>query len=136
MSYCKEMGKDQVIFLTEEDASKPSAVELPSAPAAETPQGLITDSGEINWSCPCLVSFITYTQRNPEITSVVDNAKRPLRESVNNYIIKARSIFCPCMNAHVVLYQRLRLWYPCINHKTHFLKYCKVALFYLKMEIF
>ena len=56
MSYCKEMGKDQVIFLTEEDASKPSAVDLQEPASSEVPQGLITESGEINWSCPCLVS--------------------------------------------------------------------------------
>ena len=55
MSYCKEMGKDQVIFLTEEDAAKPSTVELPEPAPGEAPQGLVTESGEINWGCPCLV---------------------------------------------------------------------------------
>ena len=57
MSYCKSSGpqdKDRVIFITEEDASKPSTVKLPEAQPADVPQGLITESGEINWECPCL----------------------------------------------------------------------------------
>jgi len=57
MSYCKssgEDGKDKVIFLTEEDAAKPSKVELPDDEPSDTPKGLITESGEINWECPCL----------------------------------------------------------------------------------
>ena len=51
------MGKDQIIFLTEEDAAKPSTVELPEPVAGEAPQGLLTESGEINWGCPCLVNL-------------------------------------------------------------------------------
>jgi len=57
MSYCKssgEDGKDKVIFLTEEDAAKPSKVELSDDEPSDTPKGLITESGEINWECPCL----------------------------------------------------------------------------------
>ena len=57
MSYCKssgEEGKDKVIFLTEEDAAKPSKVELSETESSDTPKGLITESGEINWECPCL----------------------------------------------------------------------------------
>merc|ERR1712156_84067 len=57
MSYCKssgEDGKDKVIFLTEDDAAKPSKVELSNDESADTPRGLITESGEINWECPCL----------------------------------------------------------------------------------
>lgn len=49
------MGKDQVIFLTEEDAAKPSTVQLPEPGPGEVPQGLVTETGEINWACPCLV---------------------------------------------------------------------------------
>jgi len=56
MSFCKSEGaegKDRVIFLTEEDAKKPSVgVEL-SEPE-ESPPGLITEDGQINWNCPCL----------------------------------------------------------------------------------
>jgi len=57
MSFCKSEGpdgKDQVIFLTEEDAKKPSNVELGEASKEDGPQGLITEDGEINWNCPCL----------------------------------------------------------------------------------
>ena len=56
MSFCKtDTGddKDKVIFLTEDDAKKPSSVEL-SDDKEEKPQGLITEDGEINWNCPCL----------------------------------------------------------------------------------
>jgi len=58
MSFCKvgegSEGKDQVIFLTEEDAKKPSSVVLPDASKDDAPQGLITEDGNINWNCPCL----------------------------------------------------------------------------------
>lgn len=57
MSYCKSSGpdgKDRVIFITEDDSSKPSTVELSETKPGDTPQGLITESGEINWDCPCL----------------------------------------------------------------------------------
>jgi len=57
MSYCTTSGpdgKDRVIFLTEEDSTKPSTVELSDTKPADAPQGLITESGEINWDCPCL----------------------------------------------------------------------------------
>jgi len=57
MSFCKtDAGddKDRVIFLTEEDAKKPSSVEL-SPPAPEDgPQSVINEDGSINWNCPCL----------------------------------------------------------------------------------
>jgi len=57
MSYCKSSGpegKDKIIFLTEDDAKEPSNIELPTSRPADAPQGLITESGEINWDCPCL----------------------------------------------------------------------------------
>lgn len=52
MSFCKEEGKDKVIFLSEEDASKPSTVEFTKS--EDEQPGLITKDGEINWGCPCL----------------------------------------------------------------------------------
>ena len=55
MSYCKEFDKDQVIFLTEEDAAQQSSIELPESGPGEASQGLISESGEVNWFCPCLV---------------------------------------------------------------------------------
>lgn len=56
MSYCKEFGKDKVIFVTKEDHSTPSTIELPQSEAAP---GLILPSGEINWNCPCLGGMAT-----------------------------------------------------------------------------
>ncbi|CAH3149038.1 unnamed protein product [Pocillopora meandrina] len=53
MSYCREEGKDKVIFVTEEDHATPSSVTL-SEDDEEELEGLITESGEINWDCPCL----------------------------------------------------------------------------------
>lgn len=51
-----EYGKDKVLFVTKEDHELPSRVELPPAePAA----GLILESGEINWNCPCLGGMAT-----------------------------------------------------------------------------
>lgn len=56
MSYCKQEGKDRIIFVTKEDHEAPSNAELiaddPNDPYEE--QGLILSNGDINWSCPCL----------------------------------------------------------------------------------
>ncbi|XP_074646111.1 mitochondrial intermembrane space import and assembly protein 40-B-like [Tubulanus polymorphus] len=58
MSYCKEQGKDRVIFVTKEDHEKPSQAELRVDIDDDEP-GLILDNGEINWSCPCLGGMAT-----------------------------------------------------------------------------
>uniref|UniRef100_A0A1B0GE21 Mitochondrial intermembrane space import and assembly protein 40 n=1 Tax=Glossina morsitans morsitans TaxID=37546 RepID=A0A1B0GE21_GLOMM len=55
-SYCKTFGKDKVIFATKEDHAVPSTIQLPPP---EPAQGLITNDGEINWSCPCLGGMAT-----------------------------------------------------------------------------
>ncbi|XP_069367708.1 mitochondrial intermembrane space import and assembly protein 40 [Paralichthys olivaceus] len=56
MSYCRQEGKDRIIFVTKEDHEAPSNAELiaddPNDPYEE--QGLILPSGDINWNCPCL----------------------------------------------------------------------------------
>ncbi|ROT70453.1 mitochondrial intermembrane space import and assembly protein 40 [Penaeus vannamei] len=57
MSYCKQEGKDRVIFVTEEDQDGPSKVSLPEDD--EQPAGLIQPDGEINWACPCLGGMAT-----------------------------------------------------------------------------
>ncbi|CAG0892326.1 unnamed protein product [Cyprideis torosa] len=59
MSYCKQDGKDRVIFLTEEDASAPSSVTFESHPEEDEPEGIILPNGEINWNCPCLGGMAT-----------------------------------------------------------------------------
>ncbi len=51
-SFCVESGKDKIVFLSEEDAAKPSTVEFTQPPEEAT--GLITKDGDINWNCPCL----------------------------------------------------------------------------------
>lgn len=56
MSYCKQEGKDKIIFVTKEDHEAPSNAELvaddPNDPYDE--HGLILPNGDINWNCPCL----------------------------------------------------------------------------------
>ncbi|XP_072308949.1 mitochondrial intermembrane space import and assembly protein 40 [Eucyclogobius newberryi] len=56
MSYCKQEGKDRIIFVTKEDHESPSNADLvaddPNDPYEE--QGLILPNGDINWNCPCL----------------------------------------------------------------------------------
>ncbi|XP_049588805.1 mitochondrial intermembrane space import and assembly protein 40 [Syngnathus scovelli] len=56
MSYCRQEGKDRIIFVTKEDHEAPSNAELiaedPHDPYEE--QGLILPDGAINWNCPCL----------------------------------------------------------------------------------
>ncbi|XP_053954747.1 mitochondrial intermembrane space import and assembly protein 40 [Anastrepha ludens] len=56
MSYCKSFGKDKVCFVTKEDHAIPSTIELPPPEPAPS---LITNDGEINWSCPCLGGMAT-----------------------------------------------------------------------------
>lgn len=53
MSYCREEGKDKLIFVTEEDHAVPSTVTLGEDEDDEM-EGLIKANGEINWDCPCL----------------------------------------------------------------------------------
>jgi intermembrane space import and assembly protein 40 len=53
MSFCKELGKDRIIFVTKEDHEKPSTVTLPESDGEEQ-RGLILENGDINWNCPCL----------------------------------------------------------------------------------
>ncbi|XP_037635085.1 mitochondrial intermembrane space import and assembly protein 40 [Sebastes umbrosus] len=56
MSYCRQEGKDRIIFVTKEDHEAPSNAELiaddPNDPYEE--QGLILPNGDVNWNCPCL----------------------------------------------------------------------------------
>lgn len=56
MSYCRQEGKDRIIFVTKEDHEAPSNAELiaddPDDPYEE--HGLILPNGDINWNCPCL----------------------------------------------------------------------------------
>ncbi|KAK7069040.1 Mitochondrial intermembrane space import and assembly protein 40 [Halocaridina rubra] len=57
MSYCKQEGKDRVIFVTAVDHETPAKVLLPEDD--EEPVGLIQPDGEINWECPCLGGMAT-----------------------------------------------------------------------------
>lgn len=56
MAYCRQEGKDRIIFVTKEDHETPSSAELvaddPNDPYEE--HGLILPNGDINWNCPCL----------------------------------------------------------------------------------
>eukprot|EP00794_Sanderia_malayensis_P006290 gene6290-7012_t len=54
MSYCRKEGKDEIIFLTKDDSSEPSKVNLDYDKEDEEEMGLIRPDGEINWNCPCL----------------------------------------------------------------------------------
>ncbi|CAH1782707.1 unnamed protein product [Owenia fusiformis] len=55
MSYCKDEGKDKVIFVTEKDHNTPSTAKLDWEDEENDDQpGLILNDGSINWDCPCL----------------------------------------------------------------------------------
>ncbi|CAG0914201.1 unnamed protein product [Notodromas monacha] len=56
MSYCRESGKDKIVFVTKEDHAEPSRIVL--SEDDEKP-GLILPNGEINWNCPCLGGMAT-----------------------------------------------------------------------------
>jgi len=55
MSFCKEEGKDKIIFISEEDAKQKSSIEF-SKPEDE-PTSLVQKDGSINWGCPCIGSM-------------------------------------------------------------------------------
>lgn len=55
MSYCKEQGKDKIIFVTKDDHTIPSKERLQDI---EQEPGLILPDGSINWSCPCLGGMV------------------------------------------------------------------------------
>ena len=55
MSFCKEEGKDKIIFISEEDAKQESSIEF-SKPEEEPPS-LVQKDGSINWGCPCIGSM-------------------------------------------------------------------------------
>ena len=59
MSYCREEGKDRIIFVTESDHAEASKVELPEVEDEAEYEGLIKANGEINWECPCLGGMAT-----------------------------------------------------------------------------
>ncbi|KAK3754896.1 hypothetical protein RRG08_020809 [Elysia crispata] len=59
MSYCKEDGKDQVIFATKEDMDEPSKAIINVQDDSEEQPGLILPNGDINWECPCLGGMAT-----------------------------------------------------------------------------
>ena len=52
MSYCKQIGKDKIIFINSEELLKPSSIKLSEKMDEES--GLILPNGQINWNCPCL----------------------------------------------------------------------------------
>ncbi|XP_005094969.1 mitochondrial intermembrane space import and assembly protein 40-B [Aplysia californica] len=60
MSYCKEEGKDQVIFASKDDMVLPSKAIINLEEDEEDQQpGLILANGDINWDCPCLGGMAT-----------------------------------------------------------------------------
>jgi intermembrane space import and assembly protein 40 len=96
MSVCKDFGKDKVMFVTKEDHSTPSTVQL--APAEPAP-GLILPSGDINWNCPCLGGMATgpcgvefrdafscfhYSEENPKGSDCYDTFKT-MQECFSKY---------------------------------------------------
>uniref|UniRef100_T1IWB0 Uncharacterized protein n=1 Tax=Strigamia maritima TaxID=126957 RepID=T1IWB0_STRMM len=56
MSYCRQEGKDKIIFVTKEDHQKPSTIVLDDE---DDEPGLLLPNGEINWNCPCLGGMAT-----------------------------------------------------------------------------
>ncbi|XP_057296651.1 mitochondrial intermembrane space import and assembly protein 40-B-like [Hydractinia symbiolongicarpus] len=55
MSYCRNEGKDKLIFVTKDDHQQGSPQSNPLLPDnGDGTVGLIKENGEINWNCPCL----------------------------------------------------------------------------------
>lgn len=47
-------AKHKIIFLSKDEASKPSKYELPPALPDEQRRGVVMPDGTLNWTCPCL----------------------------------------------------------------------------------
>lgn len=54
MSFCRVLGKDKLIFVTKEDHEKPSSITVAELDSRFEEHGLVTPSGDLNWSCPCV----------------------------------------------------------------------------------
>ncbi|CAD5111423.1 DgyrCDS731 [Dimorphilus gyrociliatus] len=55
MSYCREEGKDKIVFLEKDSAVKNDSKTMSLLPSdLEDEPGLVLENGEINWNCPCL----------------------------------------------------------------------------------
>ncbi|XP_070558454.1 mitochondrial intermembrane space import and assembly protein 40-B-like [Ptychodera flava] len=59
MSYCREEGKDKIIFVTREDHEEPSTADIDFEDDDDDEPGLILPNGDINWNCPCLGGMAT-----------------------------------------------------------------------------
>ncbi|ELT99549.1 hypothetical protein CAPTEDRAFT_154809 [Capitella teleta] len=59
MSYCRQEGKDQIVFLSKEDYDKPPIGPVPDENEDDDEPGLIMENGDINWNCPCLGGMAT-----------------------------------------------------------------------------
>ncbi|XP_045163084.2 uncharacterized protein LOC123527583 [Mercenaria mercenaria] len=49
----RHFGKDEVVFITKEENSKPSTVMIPKVQVEEN-RGPVLPNGEINWACTCI----------------------------------------------------------------------------------
>ncbi|XP_006901432.1 PREDICTED: mitochondrial intermembrane space import and assembly protein 40-like [Elephantulus edwardii] len=54
LAYCWKEGKDQIIFVTEEDHETPSNAESMADDQRLIRGAWILPNGDINWNCPCL----------------------------------------------------------------------------------
>ena len=54
MSLCRILGKDKLIYVTKEDHEKPCSIQVPELDTRFEEHGLVTPSGDLNWSCPCV----------------------------------------------------------------------------------
>lgn len=99
MSYCRQEGKDQVLFVTKEDHETPIKEELKYLAEEDEPEGLILANGDINWNCPCLggmasgpcgmefrdaFSCFHYSTTEPKGSDCIDNF-RTMQECMVTY---------------------------------------------------
>ncbi|XP_078677241.1 mitochondrial intermembrane space import and assembly protein 40-B-like isoform X2 [Branchiostoma floridae x Branchiostoma belcheri] len=100
MSYCREQGKDKIIFVTKEDHESPSTADITYNPEEDDDSpGLILPNGEINWQCPCLggmasgpcgepfkeaFSCFHYSQAEPKGSDCIEEF-RSMQECMSKY---------------------------------------------------
>ena len=63
MSICRKFGKDKLIYVTKEDHEKPCSIQVPELDERFEEHGLVTPSGDLNWSCPCVGEYALDLQR-------------------------------------------------------------------------
>lgn len=137
MSYHRILGKDRIIFATEEDHKKPSLISLHENDinSSQLPDEILLPDGNINWNSPRLggMPFGPCGNQFKEAFSCLFNYKsKPKVEVCSN----AFEVMHECMSKHSILYntqQKFDNEYI-LSNNTYLEDYNKRTASYKSME--